>query len=168
MYFPTQYEPHNESLEKFIKIFNNISQEKFDGRIIMDANKKENYREDGRIIDTLSGKNIYYDWEKRHSYYIDCGFPFATFGQFERKIQKLEILLSIQCNKLETCFIIAWHEDFKRAPKKFIKSKTSNGYEKTPKRFINEFKEFKYSEMEEFYKVLQRAFDNNIFNHTIF
>ena len=167
MYFADRYQPHNESLENFINQFNKISK-KMGERILMQFNKIENYIDDGKIIDTKSGQEICFDWEKRHSYYDECGFPFIDFGQFERKIKKPEILLSIQCSKDEKCFVIAWHEDFKKEKKKFIKSATSNGYEENAKRFTKKFKEFKYSEMEKFYKILEKAFETQKFDGSVF
>ncbi len=167
MYFAHRYQSHNESLKSFISQFNKVSK-RMGKRIVMQFNEIENYIDDGKIINTETGQEICFDWEKRHSYYYKCGFPFPSFGQFERKIKKPEILLSIQCSKDEKCFVVAWHEDFKKENKEYIRSATSNGYESNAKRFTKKFKEFQYSEMEKFYKILEKAFETQKFNSSVF
>ena len=168
MYHPSKYQPHNESLKKFIEEFNKCSK-KLGGRIFMKMRENENFRDDGVIVDTKTQKEILFDWEKRHSHYENCGFPFDTFGQFERKIRKEEISLSIQCSKNEDCFCIAWHEDFKKENVKNTPTKNEDGTcETTGKRYTKKFLELKYSEMDKFYKILEKAFDEECFNSNSF
>lgn len=105
MYFPSTYNEHNQSLKRFINTFNEYSQQR-GGRFTIKM-KEEDFHSDGFIIDSKTKKEIVFDWEKRHSYYITYGFPFDTFGQFERKIKKSGIDMSIQCSKNENAFCIA-------------------------------------------------------------
>jgi len=135
----------------------------------MHPSATENFREDGEIVFSSGNRKILYDFEKRFSYYDNYGcFKFDSFGQFERKIQKPEISLSIQCSKNENGFIIAWHEDYKNEDIIYLNSKTANGLEKTGKRFTKKFKELRYTEMQIFYQVLLNAFTKNSFNATSF
>jgi hypothetical protein len=168
MFHPDKYMPHNKALDKFISIFNSVS--KKEGALLkMMQSEIENFREDGEIIFLPNGAKTLYDFEKRNRYYDTCGFSFKDFGQFERKIQKPEISLSIQCSKDEKCFCMAWHEDFKKEQIKYIGSVTGRGNkEYTGKRFTTAFKELKYSEMDQFYKILVKAFSSNNFNSSCF
>jgi len=166
MYHPGKYSSHNESLKRFIEAFNRAS-ERLGGRFVMEMRREENFRDDGVIRDRRTGKEVIFDWEKRHSYYERCGFPFKTFGQFERKIQKEEIELSIQCSKDERCFCIAWHEDFKKEEVRRVPTKKEDGTsENTGKRYTKKFLELRYTEMDKFYRILERAFDTGNFNST--
>jgi len=168
MYHPNKYKEHNESLERFVKKFNTIGEE-FNSEIKIEINEHENYIDDALIIDKKTGKSFSFDWEKRDKYYEDCGFPFKDFGQFERKIKKENIKLSIQCSKSEKCFCIAWHDDFKKEEIKKIGSVTEKGNKEfTPKRFTEEFIELNYNEMGKFHKILRKAFDDDLFNSKSF
>jgi len=159
MYHPDKYGHHNDALKKFCKTFNEAASKAGD-LIFMKPSDTENFREDGEIIYKPTSKMILYDFEKRFSYYDSCGrFKFDTFGQFERKIQKSEIALSIQCSRDEMCFIIAWHEDYKEEKIVYLHSITaSGGTENTGKRFTKNFLELSYSDMGKFYKILEKAF----------
>lgn len=159
MYHPDKYSSHNEALEKFCETFNQAAV-KEDDKIFMKPSDIENFREDGEIIYKPADKRILYDFEKRFSYFDECNkFKFDTFGQFERKIQKPEIALSIQCSKDEKCFIIAWHEDYKKEKIVYLRSRTgSGGTEGTGKRFTKDYLQLSYAEMDKFYKILLKAF----------
>lgn len=168
MYHPEKYSHHNDALSKFCTLFNQTATA-LDNLITMNPSPTENFREDGEIVFKPGNQKILYDFEKRFSYYENYGnFKFDTFGQFERKIQKPEISLSIQCSKNENGFIIAWHEDYKNERVVYLNSKTSNGSENTGKRFTKNFKELKYTEMDKFYTMLYKAFTNNCFNASCF
>ncbi|HMR92164.1 MAG TPA: hypothetical protein PKC69_07610 [Chitinophagaceae bacterium] len=159
MYHPDKYGQHNDALERFCTAFNEAAL-KAGGLIFMNPSAIENFREDGEIIHRPTGRKTLYDFEKRFSYYDSCGkFRFDTFGQFERKIQKAEITLSIQCSRDEKCFIIAWHEDYKKEKIVYLSSKTaSGGSEKGGKRFTKDFLEIDYTDMDKFYRILEKAF----------
>jgi len=168
MYHPDKYQPHNEALDRFCTLFNQAAA-RLGALISMQPSAIENFREDGKIVYTLTGASILYDFEMRDRHYNTCGFPFKDFGQFERKILKPEIALSIQCSKDETCFCLAWHEDFKQVPVKYMGSVTAPGdKEYTGKRFTTAFKELNYSQMDDFYLMLLKAFSDDAFNATCF
>jgi len=153
MYHPDKYKHHNNAESKFAAIFNDTSNESS-----MMINDKENFREDGYIVYHKLDYKIMYDFEKRFTYYDSYNkFKFNTFGQFERKIKKPEIELSIQCSKKEDAFIIAWHEDFRKENIVYINSKTRYGYERTGKRFTKRFIEISYSNMSIFHDIIKRA-----------
>jgi len=168
MYHPKKYNEHNSSLRRFVERFNKCSnQNKWD--IKMEINERENFMDDGLIKDEKTRKELSFDWEKRHTYYETCGFPFKEFGQFERKIKKHEIKLSIQCSKKEDCFCLAWHSDFKKENILNIGSATESGKkEYSGKRFTTKFIELKYNEMNKLYKILRIAFDREWFDSRTF
>lgn len=156
MYFSSKYSDHNDSLERFIKKFNS----KTEYNLEMYANKNENFRDDGKIICLLSKKNIIFDWEKRFHYYGRYSkFKFYKLGQFERKIQKKEIKISIQCSLDETGILVAWHKDFLNEKKQYIQSKTQFSYERNAKRFTSKFKEFSTERLLEFKKEIRNSID---------
>lgn len=168
MYHPDKYSHHNEALDRFCAAFNEASK-KEGGLLFMKQSDIENFREDGEIVYLPTGAITLYDFEKRNKYYGTCGFTFPDFGQFERKIQKPEISLSIQCSKDEKCFCIAWHEDFKKEQIKYIGSVTGLGNKEFKgKRFTTAFKELKYSEIDKFYKMILKAFSGKVFNASCF
>lgn len=164
MYHPDKYKVHNDALDRFCHAFNEVALQE-GGLLLMKPSEMENFREDGEIFYLPTGAHTLYDFEKRNKYYDSCGFAFRDFGQFERKIQKPEISLSIQCCKDETCFCMAWHEDFKKEQIKYIGSVTASGKKEfTGKRFTTAFQELKYREMDKFYRMLTKAFTTNQFN----
>ena len=168
MYHPDKYNHHNNALEKFCVLFNKAAAMLGD-HLHMKPSAKENFREDGEILYKPANHRILYDFEKRFSYYDQHKmFKFDTFGQFERKIQKPEISLSIQCSKNEDGFIIAWHDDYRNEKIVYMNSKTATGWEKTGKRFTKKYMELAYHEMDKFYKMLNKAFTENRFNASCF
>lgn len=169
MYHSDKYKESNDSLERFCRAFNSVAAD-LGNDIIFQVSKVENFRDDGAVMHMKQKRKLLFDWEKRHSYYDTYGsFKFDTFGQFERKIRKPEILLSIQCSTDEKGFCIAWHEDFKKEQVVAIGSKTANGgREYDGKRFTKKFIEISYDNMDIFYRILQRAFQSNSFNSDSF
>ena len=168
MYHPEKYIHHNKALDNFCALFNEAAA-KVGDLLHMKPSAIENFREDGEIFYKPQNTRILYDFEKRFSYYDNYKmFKFDTFGQFERKIQKPEISLSIQCSKNEDGFIIAWHEDYRQENIAYINSKTANGWERTGKRFTKKYSELAYHEMERFYLILNKAFTENCFNASCF
>ena len=169
MYHADKYESHNEALKKFIKAFNEVAKNMGD-KLEMYYQEIENFKDDGGIIYKPTEERILYDFEKRFSYYNSCGqFKFDTLGQFERKIRKSIIKLSIQCSKDEKCHMIAWHEDYVKEIKYNIGSVTASGSrEYDGKRFTKDFIELTYKQFDVFYKILLYAFENNAFNKSSF
>lgn len=169
MYHADKYEAHNEALKKFIEVFNEVAKSK-GNELEMYHQKVENFRDDGGIIYRPNNMYILYDFEKRFSHYDSCKkFKFKTLGQFERKLRKPEIKLSIQCSLNEHCFMVAWHQDFINESKQNIGSVTANGKrEYSGKRFTKDFIELTYKQMDKFYDILIYAFQYNKFNKASF
>lgn len=169
MYHPNKYKEHDDSLNRLIKAFNEVAI-KMGNEVQMYFQEQENFRDDGGIVYIETGQKILYDFEKRHNYYDTCkGLKFSTLGQFERKIAKEEIKLSIQSCSDESCLVIAWHEDYKSESKEFINSATENGEnEKNAKRFTRDFIEIEYARLDILYLILVDAFKNETFNKKCF
>ena len=169
MYHSKKYDSHNKALNEFIRNFNKAAEIK-GNKLEMYYQEIENFKDDGGIIFKENNSRILYDFEKRFSYYVGCGgFRFKTLGQFDRKIRKPEIKLSIQCSSDEKCFLIAWHEDYYLQKNFKIGSVTQSGSrEYDGKRFTEDFKEIAYNKMDVFYDVLLYAFENNQFNKNSF
>jgi len=72
MYHPDKYNPHNEALDRFISIFNEVAKKEGE-QLFMKPSDIENFREDGEIIFKPTGANTLYDFEKRNRYYDTCG-----------------------------------------------------------------------------------------------
>ena len=164
MYYSERYQEHNKALDRFVSVFNkNSNLNNYD--LSMFVQKIENFRDDG-WIKFPDSSSVKYDFEKRFTYYPSYDeFQFKDLGQFERKIAKKEILLSIQSSSDETGFLFAFHSDFLREEKKFISSKTSTGYEKTAKRFTKNFLEISYKDMAVFQKMLLNCYESKNFSH---
>ena len=93
---PSMYNRHEANLKAFVEKFNNV---KDDLRLVMQIYNTENFRDDGVIVDTKTGKRITFDWEIRDRYFTSGKFVFKELGQFERKLRKGEIGLSLQCDQ---------------------------------------------------------------------
>ncbi len=165
MYFPKRYQEHNNALDRFVLDFNKHSSlNNFD--LSMFVQKIENFRDDG-WIKFPDSSSIKYDFEKRFTYYPSYRkFQFQDLGQFERKIAKSEIVLSIQSSSDETGFIFGFHSDFLKEERKYISSKTSSGYEKTAKRFTKRFIEVSYEDMVPFQKMLMNCYEYKKFSYS--
>ena len=97
MYRPSKYTQHNDTLEIFSNIFNNCKKHR--ELQIIDF-LKENFSDDGKIVNLKSNKEIIFDWEVRYKYFSNGDFAFETLGQFERKFNKTPpVDLSIQSDK---------------------------------------------------------------------
>tara|TARA_Y100000766_G_C18906346_1_gene605978 strand:+ start:706 stop:1221 length:516 start_codon:yes stop_codon:yes gene_type:complete len=163
MYFPDKYQSHNEALDRFVILFNRCSHKK-KSRITMNSEKIENFRDDG-FIQFPDNSILKYDFEKRFNYYPKFGeFRFSDLGQFERKISKKEISLSIQCSTDESGFVFAFHEDLYKEEKKYISSKTRNGYERTAKRFTKNFYECSSENIIRFHNMIENCYKNKNFS----
>ena len=169
MYHPNKYQEHDKALNYLIVNLNKVA-EKFGGEVQMYFQEQENFRDDGGVIFLNSGEKFLYDFEKRHSHYNGCKeLKFDTLGQFERKIQKKEIKLAIQSSTDEKCLILAWHEDYKKEEKEYIKSATENGNgESNAKRFTKDFLEISYDNLEIMYYIFIKAFKTDNFNKASF
>lgn len=166
MWRPSKYQEHNLSLDKFKDLFNNCG---YYNNIIINPIEEETFEDDGYIIDTNTQQKIIFDWEKRDRYFSNGKFRFDSLGQFERKIRKPQIKLSLQCDSTDTAVAVAWHEDWRRENR--IDLNLSTDYindEYGTVRYTKSFKIYKYSEMEQLKAMIQRAFDNNEYNKSTF
>jgi len=163
---PSQYKRHNMSLDNFAKIFNN---EPYYPNIIIKPIEEETYRDDGLIYEVNTQKSIGFDWEIRDRYFSNGNFYLPTLRQFERKVIKPEIDLSIQCDSTETAIVVAWHEDFKSGNSFVQESKTDYIYKETAiVRETSYFRVYTYEQVVEFKAMLHQAFTNNQYNHNSF
>jgi len=157
MYRPSFYNKHDETMNSFAKLFNECKE---CSNLKMVPITKETFIDDGEIIDEKTGKRFSFDWEYRDKYFSNGIFKFDTLGQYERKIVKPSIQLSIQCDSTATAIAVAWHEDFKKENK--IKLSLATDYSKKQYgavRYTHAFKVYFYKDIVEFKKMIQRAFD---------
>ena len=172
MYYPDKYDDHNNALKRFINIFNDHGR-KYGCSILMHYHTKENYKDDGIVIYRPAMRSIGYDFEKRHTAYQCYGkHTFKKLSQFERKLVKPMIDLSIQCSTNEDAVLIGWHSDFLKSPIETYKAKTKDGFEKQMRcRSTEHFREYSYSDrgeqkgMDALYRVILGAFINYQFNY---
>ncbi len=163
---PSMYNRHEASLKAFVEKFNNV---KDDLRLVMQIYNTENFRDDGVIVDTKTGKRITFDWEIRDRYFKSGKFVFKELGQFERKLKKGEIGLSLQCDQDETAVMAAWHEDWlKEKPRKKKLRTDQKSDEFGMVRYTRHFRIYFYKKIGEFRKMISKALIKSSFNHTVF
>lgn len=167
MYRPSTYHISQASLEYFANRFNAIQEYK---NVRWEYIQEETFDCDGFFIDICTGKTIGFDWEIRQNDAFSNGeFNFPTLGQYERKIQKESIDLSIQSDKEISSIIIAWHDDFKKEDVTSMTlatdtSEKENGHT----RYTSNFKIYHIEDMLLFKKMIATALKTGIKNHTIF
>lgn len=149
MFRPSKKAEHDNSLTRFIEMFNGAHPQDITAKMWL----VEQYVYDG-VID-LWGLEIKYDWEKRDGWEGD-EFPFDTLGQFERKFDsEKEIQLTIQSNRDETYFAVAWHKDFDEVTD--VLRTTNYKYEEAGRmRTTRKFTVFSYGNMNQFKRWLLR------------
>ena len=106
-------------------------------------------------------KKFSFDWEYRDKYFSNGHFVFDTLGQYERKIIKPSIQLSIQCDSTATSIAVAWHNDFKKENK--IKLTLDTDYNQKQfgaVRYTHAFKIYMYEDISDFKEMIQRAFNS--------
>ncbi len=163
---PGMYQQHEESLREFVEKFNGVK----DGLpLVMQIYHTENFRDDGIIVDTRSGNRIVFDWEIRDKYFQSGQFRFPEVGQFERKLKKGEIGLSLQCDCDRTSVLAAWHEDWLREKPKKVALKTDYPQaEQAQVRYTPHFKIYPYSDLKALRAMLYKALRTGTFNHEVF
>ncbi|MFQ6605544.1 MAG: hypothetical protein ACE5D8_08330 [Fidelibacterota bacterium] len=163
---PSMYDHHEKSLKTFVELFNAAE----DGLpLVMQIYQTENYRDDGIIVNTRTGKRIAFDWEIRDKYFEHGVFKFDTLGQFERKIKKDEIGLSLQCDKQESAVLVAWHQDWRREKPQTVRLKTDfPAKERGTIRTTRHFKIYRYGAITEFRSMIHRALQSGCFDHGVF
>lgn len=165
MYRGSQYKLSGDSLKNFADTFNAESDFR---HIKIYPIEEETFIDDGIIKNELTGQTIGFDWEIRDKYFKDGKFSFSTLGQFERKIIKPSIELSLQCDKNETAVIVGWHEDWKKEVLKMVRLSTDNEDQRGGIRYTKHFKVYSYENMSELKAMLDRAFQQGKFNHSVF
>ncbi len=163
---PSMYDKHESSLKQFSDLFN-AQEDKYP--LVMQIYQTENFRDDGVIVDTKTGKRVTFDWEIRDKYFRSGKFRFPTAGQFERKLKKDEIGLSLQCDSNETAVLVGWHEDWlKEYPKTISLSTDSSKRERGKIRYTANFKIYSYKNVLMFREMLTRALRKSTYNHSVF
>lgn len=165
MYRPTMYSKHDESLKKFSINFNSCKDLK---HIIIKPNQFESFDNDGEIINLISSQKIGFDWEYRDRYFSNGVFQFDSLGQYERKIKKTSIQLSLQCDSTETSVAFAWHEDWGQEMRTQMHLLTDSTKQKGIVRYTKKYKIIFYKDISDLKKIIDRAFKLNAFNHTSF
>ena len=160
------YNKHDETMNKFTELFNNCSHYT---NLQMQPITEETFVDDGIIIDTTSNKNFGFDWEYRDKYFSNGKFVFETLGQYERKIIKPSIQLSIQCDSTFTAIAVAWHNDFKKENQVLLNLSTDYNKDQYGKvRYTHAFKIYKFDNIISFKAMIQRAFYNDEFSSKSF
>ncbi len=162
----SMYQAHEKSLSNFADAFNAV----IDCHpIVMQIYHVENYRDDGVIVNTKTGERICFDWEIRDNYFARGKFQFKTAGQFERKLKKDEIGLSIQCASDQSAFLVAWHQDWLKETSVMRKLKTDIPQRKKEAiRYTRHYKVYSYMEINQFRGMIANALALHLFNHNVF
>lgn len=155
------YNKHDESLRKFARLFNGSKDYR---HIQIRPNTEETYDNDGQIVNTYTGQEIGFDWEYRDRYFENCNFRFKTLGQYERKLIKPSIKISIQCDSTETGIAIAWHEDWLSVSCINRRLATDSNDEWGTVRYTKHFRVYSYDNIRDFKEMLDRAFKSGNFN----
>ncbi|MEW9078235.1 hypothetical protein [Terrisporobacter glycolicus] len=166
MWRPSTYAEHNSSLGRFEELFNNCSEYI---NLIIKPIEEETFEDDGCIVDLNTGKEIIFDWEKRERYFSNGHFKFTSLGQFERKIRKPQIHLSLQCDSTDTAVAVGWHSDWLRENR--ITLNLATDYEQDEYgtvRYTKSFKVYKYENIKELKAMIQRALDTNSLDKSVF
>ena len=163
MWRPSKYDISQDSLIRFAHKFNEISNE-----IECLPNSEETYDNDGYFC-YLGSEYIGFDWEIRDSYFENGKFSFNTLGQYERKLVKPSIQLSVQCDKNQAAILVAWHSDFLRENQEIIPVSTDYQEKQScPVRYTSHFRIYTYNNLGDFAKMLKRAIVNNQLSHEVF
>ena len=145
LYRASKYEEHNETLEKFVSLFNGSE---FTS-IVCKYFEKEQFVHDAWI--NLWGIKIKFDWSKKFGW-SGSTFPYATYTQFERKFNpEKQIALAVVCNREESFFLAAWHKDFGE-PFRVSRITDSDNKEDGLARATSKFRVFSYGEVSIFKK----------------
>ena len=172
MNFPGGYKPHNDSLEYFAERFNNIVIDDL-ANVVIVLIRKETYKNDGSIIALDKGLAMGLDWEQRQKYYPTYGqFEKKQWGlgQFNTKLVKDEIHISMQCSTDETGLLVGFHQDFKRLANVDLPSESKKNRTELMSN-TQHYREFDISTDEgilEFKKMVARAFKLKEYNHIAF
>lgn len=165
MYRPTMYSKHDESLAIFVDLFNNSPVCK---HIVIEPNEYETYGDDGKIINLKTNEQFGFDWEFRDRYFSNGVFDFDSLGQYERKIIKPSIKLSLQCDSTQTSVAIGWHDDWLDEMQSKLHLLTDSKKQFGTVRYTKKFIIIKYTDMDRIKIMINNAFVTRNFNHLVF
>ncbi len=166
MYRPSMYNKHDETMLNFAEIFN---QSPVCENIKMRPNSEETYDNDGIFIDLNINRSIGYDWEYRDRYFANCEFEFDSLGQYERKLIKPSIQISLQCDSTETGIAVGWHEDWLQEEREKRALRTdSSQKEQGSIRYTTRFKIYSFEDVDIFKSMVARAMQMHIYSSEIF
>lgn len=165
MYRPSMYGIHDESLSRFADLFNTCDEYK---HILIEPITKETFDNDGDIKNINTGQSIGFDWEYRDRYFSNCKFSFDTLGQYERKLIKPSIDLSLQCDSTQTGVIVAWHEDWLLENRITRSLSTDTNDQLGTVRYTHSFKIFSYEEISNLKEMIDNAFRLGEYNRNSF
>lgn len=166
MYRPSMYNMHDESMFRFAELFNECPVCK---EVEMRPNEKETYDNDGVFVNVGTGIRIGFDWEYRDKYFANCKFRFSSLGQYERKISKNSIQLSIQCDSTQTGIAVAWHRDWlKEMQEKRSLATDYDTKEQGVIRYTSKFRIYSYQEVSSFKQMISRAMQTGVYSAEVF
>ena len=176
MNFAKTYPTHEETLARFMTRFNNVLYEGCDlefYNLCMLRLRKDSYKNDGTFVQIDADKCCGYDWQCRHTGYDTLGaFEYAKWGlgQYNTKLVKPSIKISLQISRDETGLLVAWHSDYEKVVDVKLSSETKkNRTEKVGNTYF--FTEFDIRTDEgvlAFKKMIYDAIREQKFDHTIF
>lgn len=165
MYRPSMYDKHDESMLRFADKFNqcNAYQD-----VVMRPNEEETFDNDGYFVNTSNNIKIGFDWEYRDKYFTNGKLQFKTLGQYERKLRKSSIQISIQCDSTETAIAVGWHEDWlKEAQEKRRLDTDYKVKENGSTRYTDKYVIYRYEEIDQFKQMLSMAMQLGIYSYKI-
>lgn len=166
MYRPSMYNKHDDTMLKFAEIFN---QSPVCRNIEMRPNPEETYDNDGIFIDVNTNSFIGYDWEYRDRYFANCKLDFESLGQYERKLKKPSIQISLQCDSTETGIAVGWHEDWLQEEREKRALRTdSSRKENGSTRYTTKFRIYSFEQVDSFKNMVARAMQMRIYSSEIF
>lgn len=166
MYRPSMYGKHDETMLHFAEIFNASQVCK---NIEMRPNPTETYDNDGIFIDVNTNRAIGFDWEYRDRYFANCKLAFKSLGQYERKLKKPSIQISLQCDSTETGIAVGWHEDWLQEEREKRALLTDNPWkEKGSIRYTTRFRIYSFEEVDSFKDMIAGAIALQIYSSKIF
>lgn len=165
MYRGSMYNTHNKSLNKFADVFNNCNKFK---HIIIKPIEEETYDNDGMIINANIGQCFGFDWEYRDKYFSNCKFSFDSLGQYERKLKKSSIELSLQCDSTQTGVMVAWHQDWLKENKITRSLSTDSADQHGTVRYTKSYRIYSYNNISDLKEMIDNAFNLGELNKKAF
>lgn len=166
MYRPSMYNKHDETMWNFAERFNGSPVCR---NIEMRPNPVETFDNDGIFIDINTHRSIGFDWEYRDRYFAYCNLDFDSLGQYERKLRKPSIKISLQCDSTETGIAVGWHEDWLQEEKErkalmTDSSRKENGFT----RYTTRFKIYSFEQIDSFKNMVASAMCLQVYSSEIF